>query len=292
MSDNKKALLAFIAVSFFWGSTYLAIKVAVQDQPPLFLASIRFITAGLIVLGYAKYKNMAFPSLKNVLKMSVVGLFLVLGGNGFVVLAEQTIDSGIASLFVSTVPLFMVIFEVLIFRTAKISLLGIGGILLGFTGVYYLISPHNLGNIDTIGAMMVIAAALLWAFGSVFSKTIKSKGTLVSGIGVQMLAGGLGQGFVSLILKEYNDINFTLNSTLALIYLTIFGSLVAYSSYVYVLSKWPASRAGTYAYINPVVALILGYIFLNEALSYQIILSMILILVAVFIVQKSKIRST
>ncbi|MFK5883555.1 MAG: EamA family transporter [Candidatus Izemoplasma sp.] len=292
MSENKKVLLAFIAVSFFWGSTYLAIKVAVEDQPPLFLASIRFIVAGLIILGYAKYKKVKFPETKNIMKMSLVGLFLVLGGNGFVVFAEQTIDSGVASLVVSTVPLFMVIFEVLVFRTAKISLFGISGILLGFVGVYYLISPHNIGDIDSLGAMMVVGAALSWAFGSVYSKTIKSKDTMVSGIGIQMLAGGIGQGVVSMILGEYNDINFTVNSTLALIYLLVFGSLVAYSSYIYVLSKWPASKAGTYAYINPIVALILGYLLLNEPLSLRIVVSMTMILVAVFIVQKSKIRST
>ena len=100
MSENKKALLAFIAVSFFWGSTYLAIKVAVTDQPPLFLASIRFILAGSIILGYAKYKKLKFPETQNVLKMSLVGLFLILGGNGFVVFAEQTIDSGIAMVYI------------------------------------------------------------------------------------------------------------------------------------------------------------------------------------------------
>lgn len=292
MSENKKALLAFMAVSFFWGSTYLAIKVAVADQPPLFLASVRFLIAGSIILGYAKYKKLKFPETKNVVKMSLVGLFLILGGNGFVVFAEQTIDSGIASLVVSTVPLFIVVFEVLVFRTAKISLFGVSGILLGFVGVYYLISPNSIGDIDIVGAMMVIAAALFWAFGSVYSKTIKSSDTMVSGIGVQMLAGGIGQGVVSLILGEYNDINFTLNSSLAIIYLIIFGSLVAYSSYVYVLSKWPASKAGTYAYINPVVALILGYIFLSEPLSLRIVFSMAMILVAVYIVQKSKIKST
>lgn len=226
------------------------------------------------------------------IRLSIVGLFLLLGGNGLVVYAEQTIDSGIASLVISTVPLFMVVFEVFVFKTAKISFIGFLGLVLGLFGVYYLISPNNVGNIDLLGALLVVGAALFWSFGSVYSKTINSKGTLITGIGIQMLAGGLGQAVISIMLGEYSDVNFTVNSTLALLYLIVFGSIVAYSSYIYVLSKWPATRVSTYAYVNPVVALFLGYFLLSEPLNSRIVISIAMILLAVFIVQKSKIKTS
>ncbi|PAT01977.1 EamA family transporter [Candidatus Izimaplasma bacterium ZiA1] len=289
MSEKQKAIIAYILVCIIWGSTYLAIKVGVKDSPPLLFASIRFIIAGSILLIYGKIRGYHMPSFKNFLRLGVVGLLLLLGGNGFVMYAETTVDSGISSLIISTIPIFIFIIEVFVLKTTMVTKSTVFGLLLGFIGIYILINPSNIVDVDFVGGMYLIIASLLWSIGSVYSKTINSKSNMQVNIGVQMLIGGIGQLIVGVLLNEHQSITFTSNSIIALVYLIFIGSLIGYSSYIYLLSKWPATKVSTYAYINPIVAIILGNIFLSEKLSIVVFLSMGLIFIAVFIVQKSKI---
>lgn len=291
-NDNKKALWAYLAVCFFWGSTYLAIKIGVKDFPPFMFAGIRFIIAGSLTMMYSKLKGYSFPDNKsNIAKISVVGLLMLLGGNGLVVFAEQWVHSGIASLLVATVPLFMAIIEIFILKHKKMDYKGFIGLALGFGGVGYLaLADSGVGVIDFKGTLLLLIASLSWSIGSVYSKTIKSNGSIISNIGIQMLAGGIGLSTVGSILGEVSRIHFTRNSTLALLYLIVFGSIIGYSCYIYVLAKWPASKAGTYAYVNPVVAVVLGAIILNEPFTMSVIISMIIIMAGVFIVQRAKVE--
>jgi drug/metabolite transporter (DMT)-like permease len=290
MSENRKALLAYLAVCFFWGSTYLAIRVGVQDSPPLIFAGIRFVIAGGMMLGYCKLKGYDLPKEKtDIANMAIVGLLMLLCGNGLVVYAEQWVSSGIASLIIATVPLFMAIIEFFFLRNVKMDLKSISGLLLGFGGVAYLmLGDAETAAIDLKGLLILSFASLFWAAGSVHSKTIKFKGHIFANIGTQMLAGGVGLIIASLIKGEFAELHFTLNSFLAILYLIVFGSFVGYSCYIYILQKWTAAKAGTYAYVNPVVAIMLGALLLKESITVSVIISMIIVIVGVVLVQSSK----
>lgn len=293
-NDNRKAMIAYLAVCLFWGSTYLAIRIGVKDFPPFTFAGIRFIIAGFIMISYSKLKGNTFlDNKRDVIKLSIVGLLMLLGGNGLVVYAEQWVHSGIASLLVATVPLFMAIIEIFILKYKKMDYKGFIGLMLGFGGVAYLTLANNgVGVIDFKGTLLLLLASLFWSIGSVYSKTFKTNGSIISNIGIQMLAGGVGLFTVGSILGEVPRIHFSQNSVLALIYLIIFGSIIGYSCYIYVLEKWPASKAGTYAYVNPVVAVVLGAIILDEPFTFSVVTSMVIIIMGVFMVQKAKIQDS
>ncbi|KUK84659.1 MAG: DMT(Drug/metabolite transporter) superfamily permease [Mesotoga infera] len=286
------AILAYILVSFFWGSTYMAIKIGVEDMPPMFFAGVRFLIAGLIMIVFSFIRGYAFPAGKSEFsRLSLIGLFMLLGGNGLVVFAEQWVDSGVASLIMATIPIFAGVLEHFFIRTTRLTLKALSGLLLGFFGVYFLLVPAEHGiSIDIPGILVLLSASFLWSTGTVLSKTFKGNSSIVSNIGIQMFAGGVGLMFVSAITGEFSRVRFSMNSVLAIAYLVVFGSLVAYSSYIYLLQKWPATKAGTYAYINPLVAVSLGAIFLGEKINFLMILSMVGIFLGVLIVQKSKIK--
>jgi drug/metabolite transporter (DMT)-like permease len=291
-SGDGMAILAYILVSFFWGSTYLAIKIGVEDMPPMFFAGVRFLIAGLIMIVFSYIRGYAFPAGKSEFsRLSLIGLFMLLGGNGLVVFAEQWVDSGVASLIMATIPIFAGVLEHFFIRTTRLTFKALSGLLLGFFGVYFLLVPAEHGiSIDIPGILVLLSASFLWSTGTVLSKTFKGNSSIVSNIGIQMFAGGVGLMFVSAITGEFSRVRFSMNSVLAIAYLVVFGSLVAYSSYIYLLQKWPATKAGTYAYINPLVAVSLGAIFLDEKINFLMILAMGAILLGVLIVQKSKIK--
>lgn len=293
-NDNRKTMLAYLAVCFFWGSTYLAIRIGVSGFPPFMFAGIRFTIAGTLTILYSKLRGNTFPdNKKDITKISIVGLLMLLGGNGLVVFAEQWVHSGIASLLVATVPLFMAIIEIFILKYKSMDYKGLLGLVLGFGGVAYLaLADKGVGVIDFKGTLLLLIASLSWSIGSVYSKTFKTNSSIISNIGIQMLAGGTGLFTVGIILGEISRVNFTRNSVLALLYLIVFGSMIGYSCYIYVLAKWPASKAGTYAYVNPVVAVILGAVILDEPFTVSVIISMVIIIMGVFIVQRAKIEDS
>lgn len=285
---KDKTLIAFLAVCFFWGSTYLAIKIGIASFPPFMFAGTRFVIAGLLMLSYGRFKGYTLPTdIKEAAKMAIVGILLLTGGNGLVTLAERSVASGIASLMVAMVPIYIAIIEVIILRRIRLSLKGVLGMGLGFVGVYMLVGPS--GESTTLGFVMLLLAGMLWSIGSVFSQSITKASHIVINIGIQMLTGGLMLLVLSLLTREQIPDHIVLNGILALIYLILFGSIVGYSSYIYVLKHWPASKAGTYAYVNPVVAVCLGFIILSEPIHLKSAFAMTLILVSVYLVRHAKI---
>jgi drug/metabolite transporter (DMT)-like permease len=262
----------------------------VQDTPPLLFAGIRFIIAGAMMLCYCKLKGYELPKEKtDITNMAIVGLLMLLCGNGLVVYAEQWVSSGIASLIIATSPLFMAIIEFFYLRNVKLDLKSISGLLLGFGGVAYLImGDAATAAVDLKGLIVLVLASVFWAAGSVHSKAIKFKGHIFANIGTQMLAGGIGLLFTSLVKGEFSELHFTQNSVLALGYLIIFGSFVGYSSYIYILQKWSAAKAGTYAYVNPIVAILLGALLLGEPITPSVVISMIIVIIGIALVQSSK----
>lgn len=292
-NEESKVIAAYIAVCILWGSTYLAIRIGVSAFPPELFAGIRFFTAGTLMLLYARLKGLEYPAnLSDIKDQSIVGLFLLLGGNGLVVWAEQWVHSGIAALLVATVPLFMAVIELFIPGRPRMDLKGWLGLLIGFSGVAMLVlSNSGKGSTDIKGAIALLAAALFWATGSVYSKGIKPTGSMIVNISIQMLAGGIGLIILGTSLGELSKVSLSAKGIGALLYLIIFGFWIGYSSYIYVLQKWPAAKAGTYAYVNPPVAVLLGTLILGEPFTLTVLVSTAVILTGVLLVQLSKTKS-
>ncbi|KAB3531120.1 EamA family transporter [Alkaliphilus serpentinus] len=289
--EERKNLAAFLCVCIVWGSTYLAIRIGVSAFPPALFAGFRFLLAGLVMVIYAKLKGLSFPKGTDVRRLSIVGLLLLVGGNGLVVLASQWVHSGTTSLIVASMPIFMALIELTIPGSTKIKSKGWLGLILGFSGVVLLVSTSSgTGAIDVKGAIILIWATFFWSAGSVYSKQFKASGSMVTHIGVQMLSGGIMLSLIGLFLGEASIVNLSLKSIGAILYLALFGSVLAYSCYIYILTRWPAAKAGTYAYVNPLVAIFLGFIVLKEPVSLMVILSTVIILMGVFLVQTSKIK--
>ncbi|MGE5678086.1 MAG: EamA family transporter [Pseudomonadota bacterium] len=293
-NEESKVIAAYIAVCILWGSTYLAIRIGVSAFPPELFAGIRFLAAGSVMLLYAKFSGMDFPKdIKSIRDQSIVGLFLLLGGNGLVVWAEQWAHSGFTSLLVATTPLFMAVIELFIPGRPRIDLKGWFGLLIGFSGVALLVlSGSGTGSSNLMVSAVILLAAACWAIGSVYSKGFTTTGSVVANIGVQMLAGGIGLCIVGTALGELGRISLSVKGIGAMLYLIIFGSLIGYSSYIYILQKWPAAKAGTYAYINPPVAFLLGALVLGEPFTVTMLFSTIIILAGVILVQLSKTKGT
>ena len=291
-NEEKKTFLAYLAVCIIWGSTYLAIRIGVGEFPPTLFAGIRFLIAGTLMLAFSVYKGLKLPAnFSEVMKISIVGLFLLLGGNGCVVWAETRIHSGTASLLVATVPLFMALIELTLPNRPKLNLKGWIGLLIGFGGVALLVFSNSTNaSADVIGVVLLLIGAFSWAIGSVYSKSFKASSSIIPNIAIQMLAGGLGLFIVGTSFGELSKIHVTSKGMGAMLYLIFFGSIVGYSCYVYILEKWPAAKAGTYAYVNPLVAVLLGALILNEPISIGVIMSTVVILGGVILVQTSKIK--
>lgn len=289
-SDSQKfAIFAYLAVCLFWGSTFLAIRIAVLDLPPMLSAGIRFICAGLIMFGYSYWKRRPLPRKDQIFHQSIVGLFLLLGGNGLVVIGSQWLHSSVTALLFATVPLFMAIEELLLPGGEKLTWSGWLGLIIGFGGVALLVltGQENLG-ISFKGIVTLLIGAISWASGSVYSKRIKSGGAIEVNLSIQMLAAGIGFLITGFLLGEASHITISLTGVLAILYLIIFGSLLGYNAYIYLLSVWPTAKAGTYAYINPFVAIFLGHLILNEPITIFVFIGTSVILAGVFLVQFSK----
>ncbi|HEX9704376.1 MAG TPA: EamA family transporter [Gemmatimonadales bacterium] len=284
-----KALVAYLLVCIVWGSTYLAIRIGVGELPPFLFAGVRFLIAGVILLVVSRALGYALPSNAAEWRtQAAVGIMLLAGGNAFVVWAEQFVTSGAASIFVVTVALWMAFFDALIpGGQSELSWRVVVGLLLGFLGTALLVgaSPAELLRTDLRGPLALTGASASWALGSVYYKRRPSETSPYVASSVQMLAGGTLVTLVGLLLGEGPAWHFSTAGTGALLYLVVFGSIVGYSAYAYALRHAPATIVGTYAYVNPVVAVILGWLILDEPVSARTFVAMGLILGAVVWIQ-------
>jgi len=280
--------LAYLVVCIVWGSTYLAIKIGVSGIAPLFFTALRFLIAGTLMLTYAKFKGCSFPTLaREYVQLGIVGLLLLFGGTGFVGLASRYISSGASSLVVASSPLLMTLFQMVVYPEMRKTDWRIWfGLIIGFGGVGLLIvSGGGEMSLDPRGVALVLTAVTLWCVGTIYSRTIKPQSHVAVQIGLQMLIAGIGIIIVSFLAGEEHSLQVSTSSLLALLYLVFFGSILAYSAFIYIIQQWPLSRASTYAYINPVIAVLLGWLVLSEPVTPRIILSMVVILSGVIMVQ-------
>ena len=292
LSRRTRIILAFAAVYIIWGSTYLAIRFAIETLPPFLMAGTRFITAGLILTTWMLARGEAWPAWREWRTTFLVGVGLITIGNGAVVWAELRIPSGIAALIVAVMPCWMVLLDWVWGERRRPTLQTALGLLLGFGGIALLIGPGfaSGGDIDITGVLAVLLATIAWPIGSIYSKLAPMPKSKVLASGMQMLLGGLALGIVALVTGEVSAINLDAVSTrsiLSAIYLTIFGSLVAYSAFVFLLQEVPAPQVATYAYVNPVVAVLLGWAFAGELLSGRMVVAAAVIIAGVALITMS-----
>lgn len=287
--ENFKAYLAWIAVCIIWGTTYLAIRIGVEDLPPMLFAGTRWIVAGTIFFFYLKLKGSKLPSKKDIIPLAIVGLALLGFGNGLVVVGEQSISSGLAALLITTVPFWMIGFESLLPQGKKINLLILSGIAAGLAGVTVIFGSHWNELFDSSylnGILSIMGAVVAWSAGSVYSKYKKISITPLMGAAVQMLIAGFALTSLGIIIGEPSRVNFTQDGLLALAYLTFVGSIFGYGSYIYSIAHLPLSLVSTYAYINPVIALFLGWLILDERLDFIILIAAVIIIIGILLVKR------
>jgi len=286
--EDLKAFLAWINVCVIWGTTYLVIRIGVQHLPPMLFAGIRWIIAGSIFIVFMKWKGKALPKANEIVHLAIVGLALLGLGNGLVVVSEQWIPSGLTALLLSTVPFGIVGLESLLPKGPKLNLTIIAGLIMGLLGVslifkgevkYLLVVENRLG---ILGIMM---AVFFWSLGSIYSKYKKVNVHPLMGASVQMLVAGTAMAIVGVSLGELQKITLEMKGFLSLAYLITVGSWVGYGSYIYAIAHLPLSLVATHAYVNPIIALFLGWLILDEELNLQIIIAAFVIFVGVSIVR-------
>ena len=280
-------LAAFAALYLIWGSTYLAIRFAVETLPPFTMAGIRFVLAGAVLYAWSRSRG-AVPLTRPQWRTAVVvGALLLLGGNGLVSWAEQTVPSGVAALLVAATPMWMVLLDWARPGGVRPRAAVWAGLLLGLAGIAVLVGPHAIGGepVDPLGALAVGAASFCWALGSIYQRSAPKAASTLLNVGGQMLAGGAILLVVGWVLGEHVDAAaVSARSLWALAYLILVGALVGYSAYVWLLKVSTPAKASTYAYVNPVVAVLLGWALAGEALSPRVLGAAALVVTAVVLI--------
>ncbi|HTF88161.1 MAG TPA: drug/metabolite exporter YedA [Planctomycetota bacterium] len=288
--------LAFAAVYLIWGSTYMAIRVAVADFAPFVMASIRFVVAGFALYGYLRLRGAPRPTWKQWRNASAIGFLLLSCSNGAVTWAEKTVPSGLAALLCAVLPMWMVLLEWLWDRTQRPTLQVMFGILLGLVGVAVLVGPGltaEAGQVDFFGATLIVLASLTWALGSIYGRKADLPGSAAMSTAMEMIAGGAILAIGAWATGDWARFDPSViptNSWLALLYLAVFGSLIALSAYVWLLKASTPARVSTYAYVNPVVAVILGWALLDEPLTARTAVAAAIIVTALVVITNQRAR--
>lgn len=278
--------LALASVYLVWGSTYLAIRVGLEGYPPFLMGALRFIVAGLAFYGFLRWRGHAAPTRAQWKNAAVLGLFMMLLGNGLVNLAEQTVTSGLAAIAVASMPLWAGLFSALKGRhPTRMEWLGL---MLGFAGVVWLNAGSDI-SANLSGMLALLLAPIAWAWGSVWSRDRDLPAPFMS-TAAQMLCGGIAMLIVGLSLGERIHEIPPLRATLAVGYLAAFGSIIAFSAYVWLLHHVRPALATSYAYVNPPIAVLLGALLLDEKVDASILSAMAVILAGVVIITRAKAR--
>lgn len=294
--SNWKALLAFAVIYFVWGSTFLAIRVGVREVPPLLFAAMRFFVAGVMLYGWTMLRRERAPTAKQGISATVLGFFIFVVDYGCLFWAEQRVPSGLAAVILATIPVFMSLSEILFLRTQKLTISLSLGLLVGLGGVAVLMSRTlNLGGapVDRAGAAALILAAISWSISSVLTRKLPLPESKTVSSGAQMLAGGVLLTLSAGVLGEFRNFHpgaISLTFWLSLAYLIVAGSVIGYTAYLWLLHHESPTKVGTYAYVNPLVAVLIGYFFGGEGLGSRTILGTALILVSVIVI--TTMRST
>jgi len=283
-------IAAFAAVYVIWGSTYLGIRIAITSIPPFIMAGSRFLLAGIILYAIMRMSGVAKPACKHWRGATVIGVLLLLGGNGAVSWAQQRVPTGITALIVAAVPLWIMLMDWLRPRGNRPTFLVFLGLCIGFAGVLMIVTSRNqLGVriVDHVGGVVLLLATLSWAFGSVYSRHAEKPDSALLAIAMQMIAGGISQLLAGLALgetRQFHPMAITSASAWSFVYLTLIGSLVGFTAYVWLLQVSTPAKVSTYAYVNPIIAVLLGYLVLSEPFPKSVAMSGALVLAAVVLI--------
>lgn len=288
--NRTRILLAFAAVYLIWGSTYLFIKWGIASIPPFLLGGSRFILAGVLLYAAARWRGAPRPTASDWRFGAITGVLMLAMGNGGVTYAQQTVPSGVAALVVSSVPIWIVLMDWLRPRGVRPRAAVFIGLALGLAGMIILIGPRAIvgaGNVDEIGAGVLLIGSLGWAFGSIVTRGIERPRSPLAFAGVQMFAGGVAMLTLSFLFGEpfrWSPRATTLRSALSWAYLVFAGSLIGFTAYIYLLNTVSAAKAATYAYVNPIIAVLLGWAFAGETIGLRTVVAAAVTLAGVAII--------
>jgi drug/metabolite transporter (DMT)-like permease len=288
-------ILAFGLVYLFWGSTYLGIDIAVQSIPPALMCGVRFLIAGTVMLGVcAATGRRILYSARQIALSAVVGLLLLMGGNLTLSYAELAVSSGLAALIVAITPLWFLVLDSLLLGHHHISGRGKTGLFLGILGLFVLVWPQlrsgNMGHRELWASVSLIFGSFSWALGSVLSKRWQSGMDVFSATGWQIVAAGAGNFIFALFARDFSHVRWTVRGVSATLYLVVCGSWIGYTAYIWLLEHVPTSKVSTYAYVNPVVAVFLGWLILHERVDRFILAGSAIVVLSVILVTSAKVK--
>ncbi|HWZ00308.1 MAG TPA: EamA family transporter [Edaphobacter sp.] len=291
-----KTLLAFGIIYFVWGSTFLAIRIGVHEVPPLLFAAMRFFVAGFVLFGWMTARGEPSPTRRQWMSVLLLALLIFLIDYGLLFWAEQRVPSGVAAVMLATIPVFIALSEILFLRTQRLTVRLAFALLVGVGGVAVLMSHSlNLGGspIDRPGAVALIIASISWSIATALARRLPLPPSKVMSSGAQMLAGGIMLTLTAAAFGEFHNFHPSTVSSgawLSLIYLIIAGSIIGFTAYVWLIHHESPTKVGTYAYVNPVVAVVLGYFFGGEPLGSRTILGTMLVLISVLVITTTRAR--
>jgi drug/metabolite transporter (DMT)-like permease len=291
-----KTLLAFAIIYFVWGSTFLAIRVGVREVPPLLFAAMRFLVAGLVLYGWMIAKGERSPTRRQWMSVVSLAFLIFVIDYGLLFWAEQRVPSGIAAVMMATIPVFIALSEILILRTQRLTVRLTFALLIGIGGVAVLMSHAlNLGDapLDRTGAMALIIGSLSWSIASVLTRKLTLPSSKVMSSGAQMLAGGIMLTLTAAAFGEFRKFHpstVSREAWFSLLYLIVAGSIVGFTAYVWLIHHESPTKVGTYAYVNPVVAVVVGYLFGGEVLGLRTILGTLFVLISVVVIATTRAR--
>jgi len=290
ISLRVQIALAFLSIYTIWGSTYLAIRIAIETLPPFLMAGVRFLIAGAALYLWTRLRGAPGPTRSNWKAATIVGGLLLLGGNGGVVWAEQIVPSGLTAVLITTVPLWMALLEWKRYERVRPPAPILLGLIIGFAGVVLLVGPEELagsGAINRIGATVLILASLSWAIGSLYSRKAPLPSSPLQSTSMEMISGGALLTLASLVSFEWSVFQpseISLASLVAFVYLITFGSLVGFTSYIFLLKVSTPAKVSTYAFVNPIIAVVLGWAIAQEELTLRTLFAAAIIVAAVVVI--------
>jgi drug/metabolite transporter (DMT)-like permease len=285
-----KTLLAFAIIYLVWGSTFLAIRVGVREVPPFLLAGMRFLAAGLVLYGWMRLKGDTSPTLREWRSATLLAVLIFVIDYGLLFWAERRVPSGVAAVMMATIPVFMTLSEIVFLGTRRLSLRLAVALAVGVGGVAVLVSHSSSfgeGPIDTVGAVALLVGAISWSVASALTRRMTLPASKTMSSAAQMLAGGVLLTLTAAAMGEFKGFHpqaVSRQAWLALVYLIVAGSIVAFTAYVWLIHHESPTKVGTYAYVNPVVAVALGYFFGGEAVGPRTLLGTLLVLVSVVVI--------
>jgi drug/metabolite transporter (DMT)-like permease len=289
-----KTLLAFAIIYFVWGSTFLAIRIGVHEVPPLLFAAMRFAVAGFVLFAWMIAQGEPLPNGRQWMSISLLAFLIFVVDYGLLFWAEQRVPSGIAAVMMATIPAFMALSEILFLRTQRLTVRLALALLIGIGGVAVLMSRSlNLGGapIDTAGAVALIIASISWSIGSILTRKLPLPTSKVMSSGAQMLTGGVLLTLAATAFGEFHSFHpstVSRNAWLSLLYLIVFGSIIGFTAYVWLIHHESPTKVGTYAYVNPVVAVLIGYFLGGESLGLRTILGTLCVLISVLVITTTR----